>query len=347
MSRSSTSARFTHHRGFQSIPYRPARWLPGPHLQTVLGKFLRPGANPGLERRRLETPDGDFLDLDFGPDPVGDAPIVLVLHGLEGSTRRPYVRLAMGEIARRGMRAVGLNFRSCSGVPNRQPRFYHSGETEDLAFILGLLRERFPHRPIGALGFSLGGNVLLRFLGTRKADAAQVLTGAAAISVPFDLIEGTHLLERSPMGKVYTHYFLRSLHAKARAKRGLLAPVIDLERVLAARTLREFDEAATAPLHGFASAWEYYREASSAPLLQHVSIPTFLLHAMDDPFLPPESVPLEAVHRNPWLLGSFATTGGHVGFVEGRAPWKPGFWAEREAARYLAHVLGAAQRATD
>lgn len=340
MSHRTTSARALRHGDFRLRPFRPARWLPGAHLQTVLGKFLRPTPDPGLDRIRVNTPDGDFLDLDLGPDPSPEAPIALILHGLEGSTRRAYVRVAMAELTRRGVRPVGLNFRSCSGVPNLRPRFYHSGDIEDLSLVLDLLRKRFPDRPLGVLGFSLGGNVLLRYLGLSGAEAADKVRGAAVISVPFDLTEGTHLLERSPMGRIYTYYFLRSLRAKTRAKLDLLAPLVDVERVLAARTLREFDDAATAPLHGFADAWEYYREASSAPLLTRVAVPTLLLHASDDPFLPPSSIPHTAVAANPWLFAGFSDQGGHVGFVEGRSPRTPSFWAEREAARYLAEVFG-------
>lgn len=329
------------HVQFRPRPFRQATWLPGAHLQTVFGRFLRPRASVPLERVRIETPDADFLDLDLGPDPGSGRPLVLVLHGLEGSTSRPYVRLAMSEITRRGMQAVGLNFRSCSGTPNLKPRFYHSGETGDVDFVLEWLHDRFPDRPVGALGFSLGGNVLLRYLGERGNAPPSFLRAAAAVSVPFDLIEGTRRLEAAGMGRIYTHYFLRSLVRKAQAKHEILREVVDFDGVLGARTLREFDEVATAPLHGFSSASEYYREASSGPILPSIRVPTLLLHALDDPFLPPEAVPERAVDVNPWLLGSFPKTGGHVGFVEGVTPWRPGFWAEAEAARYLGVVLGA------
>ncbi len=328
------------HRTFRTAPFRPARWLRGAHLQTVGGKVLRPRPDPGLVRTRIETPDGDFLDLDVGPEPTTGAPVVLLLHGLEGSTERAYMRVAMVELLRHGLRPIGMNFRSCSGVPNRHARFYHSGETGDPAFVLEWIASRFPDRPVGALGFSLGGNVLLRYLGEAGAAPPPFLRGAAAISVPFDLTEGTRLLETRRMGRVYARYFLRSLQAKARAKRTLLAPRLDLDRILSARTLRAFDEAATAPLHGFGSALDYYRAASSATVLPDIRVPTLLLHALDDPFLPPEAAPIDAVRSNPWLHGVFLPEGGHVGFVESGTPRAPRFWSEREAARYLAGVLG-------
>jgi uncharacterized protein len=325
--------------GFRLRAFRQARWLRGPHLQTVLGKVARPRFDPGLTRERWETRDGDFIDLDFAPDPSPEAPIVVILHGLEGSSRRAYVRMAMGELLRRGIRPVAMNFRSCSGEPNRTPRFYHSGETEDLAWLLAGLRRRFPGLPMGALGFSLGGNVLLKYLGETGEAEDGPLAAAATISVPFDLVAGTRALESGRMGRLYTHYFLRSLRGKAEAKRALLESVVDLERVLAARTLREFDDAATAPLHGFPDAWTYYRESSAAGYLPAIRTPTLLLQSADDPFLPAEALPLAAVAASPWLLGGFQRRGGHVGFVEGRTPLSAAFWAEAEAARYLATAL--------
>lgn len=330
------------HRGFRPRPFRPAPWLPGPHLQTVGGKFFRPSPDPGLVPLRVETPDGDFLDLEVGPEPEPGAPLALVLHGLEGSTRRAYMRVAMRELHRRGLRPVGLNFRACSGPPNLRPRFYHSGETGDLAHVLELLADRFPGRPMGAVGFSLGGNVLLKYLGeTGEALAGKGprLQAAAAVSVPFDLASGARAIEEGLMGKVYTRYFMRSLRAKLRSKEPLLRDLLDLERALAAATLREYDEVATAPLHGFPSAAEYYRVSSSLPFLPRIRTPALLIQSGDDPFLPPRSLPVDEVAANPFLLGAFTAAGGHVGFVAGARPWRPRFWAEEEAARYLARLL--------
>ena len=325
------------HGGFRPRPFSPAPWLPGPHLQTVGGKFLRPRPVLGLEPLRLDTPDRDFLDLEVGPDPDPRAPVVLILHGLEGSTRRSYMRLAMAELLRRGILAVGLNFRACSGIPNLQPRFYHSGETRDLAHVVAYLRDRFPSRPLGAMGFSLGGNVLLKYLGEREGDTG--LGAAAAISVPFDLSAGARVIEEGLMGRVYTTYFVRSLRRKLRSKEALLQEVLDLKQAMAARTIREYDEVATAPLHGFPGAEVYYRQSSSLFFLPRIRTPTLLLQSDDDPFLPPDSLPRGEVEKNPWLLDAFTGAGGHVGFVEGGSPLRPRFWAEEEAARYLAEAL--------
>ncbi|HEX7049286.1 MAG TPA: alpha/beta fold hydrolase [Longimicrobiales bacterium] len=325
---------------FDPRAFRPAWWLRSAHAQTIGSKFLRPDPHIPLSRERIETPDGDFLDLDFGPTPRDDAPIGLVLHGLEGSARRRYALLTYHALLAAGIRPVGLNFRSCSGEPNRTARFYHSGETGDLGFILGHLAERFPGIPKGVIGFSLGGNVLLKLLGEAPERASEWVQAAVAISVPFDLAEGARRLERSPMGRLYTAYFLRSLRRKIRAKAALLEGRCDLASVLRARTLRAFDDAVTAPLHGFRDAADYYRQSSAVRFLQHIRVPTLLLHAEDDPFLPAHALPHDAVAQNPHLVAAFTPRGGHVGFITGRWPWAPRFWAESEAARFLRVRLG-------
>jgi predicted alpha/beta-fold hydrolase len=309
-------------------------------VQTLAGKFLRRAPSMDFERRRVETPDGDFLDVDVGPDPGGNAPTALVLHGLEGSSRRPYVLLACHALARQGIAPVALNFRSCSGEPNRRARSYHSGDTGDLEFILGTLSDWFPRRPAGVVGFSLGGNVLLKFLGESGTEARRLLRAAAAISVPYDLAAGAEILERGPMGRLYTHYFLRSLKEKSFAKRDLLEGQVDLNRVRLARTLRDFDEAVTAPVHGFRDATHYYEDSSCASFLGSIRLPTLLLHSRDDPFLPEECLPGKAVaDDNPFLATGFTSRGGHVGFVQGSLPWSLSFWAEEQAARFLRHHL--------
>ena len=272
-------------------------------------------------------------------DPPGPpAPFVLVLHGLEGHARRPYVGTALRELHERGMAGAGLNFRGCSGEPNRTPRAYHSGETGDLAFVLERLRERHPDRALGALGFSLGGNVLLKLVGEEAEGVRDRLRAAAAISVPYDLAAGAELLERTPMGRLYSRYFLRSLVAKLREKRALLEGRVELDEAVRSRTIREFDERVTAPLHGFRNAAHYYRVSSSAGYLDGVRIPTLLLHARDDPFLPPDRIPERPAADNPFVRTVITRRGGHVGFVEG-APWAPDFWAERTVADFFARHL--------
>jgi predicted alpha/beta-fold hydrolase len=324
--------------------FRPAWWLPGPHLQAVGARLLRPRGGVRCERERLELPDGDFVDLDWvveaaGRTPEREAPLVLVLHGLEGSSSSDYVRSTHRALARKGLASLALNFRSCSGEPNRLPRFYHSGDTGDAAAVLALLRERFPGRRLGAVGFSLGGNVLLKLLGECGGGGWEGLApdAAVAISVPFDLSAGIATLEQG-LGPIYQHYFLRKLRRKVRAKRTILHGHVDVGALLAVRKLRDFDDLATAPLHGFAGSADYYRRASSKPFLDAIRVPTLLIHAADDPFLPSSAMPRAEVQANPHLEAIFPAHGGHVGFVSG-PPWAPVFWAEQTAAAFLASHL--------
>ncbi|MCG6955601.1 MAG: alpha/beta fold hydrolase [Gemmatimonadetes bacterium] len=325
------------------LPFHPARfraafWARGANAQTLLARVLRSSAVPDFVRERLETADGDFLDVDWGPDPHESAPVVVIFHGLEGSSRRRYVLSAARELLARGVRPVAVNFRGCSGEPNRTPRFYHSGETGDLTFTLVLVRQRHPGRPVGALGFSLGGNALLKLLGERDDGGRGLVDAAAAISIPFDLDRGSRLLETTRMGALYARYFLRSLRPKIRAKASLLEGVIDVQSALAARTLREFDDAATAPLHGFDDAAHYYRECSSARFVGSIGVPTVILHSRDDPFLPRDAIPTDAIRSNPHLVPAFTESGGHVGFLAG-TPWHPRLWADEESARFLSGEL--------
>ncbi len=343
-----------------SPPFRAPWWLWPAHAQTIGGKFLRPDPGIVLRRERIETPDGDFLDLDFadaygsgrrgaagtapraaeGASAPETAPAVLVLHGLEGSTRRHYMLVTYRELLRRGLRPIGLNFRSCSGEPNRLPRFYHSGETDDLRFTLDYLASRLAGGIHGAIGFSLGGNVLLKFLGEEGAAAGKRLGAAVAISVPFDLATGVDAIERGVMSRIYIEYFLRSLRGKVRAKLDQLRPLVNVDAALRARTLRHFDDAVTAPLHGFADSADYYHRSSSARYLEDIRVPTLLLQAEDDPFLPAHALPRAAVARNPYLVPGFSRDGGHVGFISG-TPWAPRFHAEEAAARFLSRAATA------
>ena len=325
---------------FRPRPFRAPVWARNRHVQTLAGKFLRPSPAVPLRRERWDTPDGDTLLLDFTDDGLPtSAPLVLLLHGLEGSARRPYALLSYAALRRRGLAAVGMNFRSCGGEANRLARSYHSGETGDPRWVLERLRERWPGRALGALGFSLGGNVLLKLLGDAGESARAWVAAAAAVSVPFDLAAGSDELETGPMVRAYSRHFLRTMIEKIVAKSEVVAPVVDVAGVRAVRTMREFDHRATAPLHGFPGAAEYYAACSSAPVLSEIRVPTLVLHSRDDPFLPRAAVPERALADNPAITAVMMERGGHVGFVEG-TPWAPRFWAEEEAARFLASVLG-------
>ncbi len=327
---------------FVPSDFRAAAWLPGRHLQTLGARLLRSERGVPLTRERLETPDGDFVDLDFPfeppqPNARDERPIVLVLHGLEGSARSKYALETYRALAHHGLACVGLNFRSCSGELNRLARMYHSGDTGDLAYVLQVLTARFPDRRKGAVGFSIGGNALLKYLGESGVAARNRLAVAAAVSVPFDLAAGADYLERLG-GKVYSWYLIRKLQRKVKAKIRILPSHVDVRRALAAKSFRVFDDAATAPLHGFSDAEEYYRQSSSAQFLDNIQIPTLLIHSADDPFLPAKCVPLHRAHENPNIVAAFTSRGGHVGFVSG-APWRPVFWAEREVGRFMGEML--------
>jgi predicted alpha/beta-fold hydrolase len=293
-------------------------------------------------RERIDTPDGDFVDLDFAPFADPDAPVVLLLHGLEGSARRGYALETYRALHELGVRAVGLNFRSCSGELNRTARFYHSGDTNDIRFVAAYLRDRVPGVPLGAIGFSLGGNALLKFLG--ECGTNSPFDAAVAVSVPYDLAAGAHALEETWMGRLYTRVFVKSLIQKARAKRALLEPLCNTDELRESASFRAFDDAVTAPVHGFRDAADYYAQSSSRGFLRDIRTPVLLLHAADDPFLPAAALPIAQIEANPCITAIITRRGGHVGFIEG-PPWRPRFWAEEQAARFLAsHLRGAIRR---
>lgn len=322
---------------FRPRGFRPPWWLKNPHAQTFAGIFLRRPSRHPLARRRLDTPDGDFLDLDFTPDPGPDAPIALVLHGLEGYIRRPYASGVLSRLFDCGVWGVGLNFRGCGGEPNRTARFYHAGDTGDLAFVVEHLRRRHPGRTVGAIGFSLGGSVIVKYLGERGADSP--IAAAATICVPFDLATSCDRISRGFMGGLYTTHFLLSLRRKIRAKQSVLDGIIDTGPALHARTLREFDDALTAPLHGFADAADYYARSDARAFLPRIRVPTLLIQSRDDPISSPGAISEEQVAANPHLVPAFTPGGGHVGFVQGETPWRASIHADGEAVRFLVHHL--------
>jgi predicted alpha/beta-fold hydrolase len=237
-----------------------------------------------------------------------------------------------------GWGGVALNFRSCSGEPNRLPRFYHSGDTDDLDFVLKALAERAPLGRIGAVGISLGGNVLLKWLG-EQGDAAKEIDGAVAISTPYDLERCARVLDRGLAKLTYTASFMRSFKAKIRAKAREFPNFVDVAAVMRARTFAAYDRAATAPLHGFADERDYWRRSSCRAYLARVRRPTLLISALDDPFVPPDALP-EPSELSSSITLEFPTRGGHVGFWEG-SPWRPRAWAERRAMAFLSGVLAA------
>jgi predicted alpha/beta-fold hydrolase len=315
---------------------------------TVFASVARLLPRPRALRERWELPDGDFLDLDwFTPPPAaraapgaprGDA-VLVVCHGLEGSSRAPYVRGLVGMALAAGLPALALNFRGCSGEPNRLARFYHSGETGDLARLVERLAAERPGRPILLAGFSLGGNVVVKYLGERGDAVPAEVRGAAAISVPFDLERCARAIDGPGFWSwVYRERFMRRLRRKAAAKARRYPGAFDARRAAAAATFAEFDAAVTAPLHGFAGAEDYWRASSAGRFLAGVRRPLLAIASLDDPIVPAEALPLAEAARNPHVTLEPVRAGGHVAFVSGWPFW-PSFWAERRAVEFLAGVL--------
>jgi hypothetical protein len=300
--------------------FRAPRWLPGGNLQTIWPALFSSAAPqpPTYRRERWDTPDGDFVDVDFIDAADTAAPLLVLFHGLEGSSASHYARAFAHRAAMLGWHYAVPHFRGCSGVLNLAPRAYHSGDHEEIGWVLARLRARHA-APLLAVGISLGGNALLRWA-EEAGDGASATAGAvAAVCSPIDLAAGGHAIGRGFNRQVYTRMFLRTMKAKAGAKWQQHPGLFDRERLLAARTLYEFDNVFTAPLHGFRDTEDYWARASAKPHLRRIRIPTLLLNARNDPFVPAHCLP------GPREVGRFVTLwqpaqGGHVGFARGRFP---------------------------
>jgi uncharacterized protein len=323
--------------------YTPAWWVPGAHLRTLWGKLVR--RPPSLDTRveRWAMVDGDEIELHRLEPEGAVAPHrgrLLVLHGLEGTIRSHYLRGLLTLAQTRGWAADALIFRTCNGEMTRARRLYHSGETTDLDAVVRRLVREHPGQPLALAGFSLGGNVLLKWLGERGDDLPSEVSAAAAVSVPFDLERGSRFIERG-FSRVYGRHFLRTLRAKARAKLERDPGLYDARALDRARTLFDFDDVVTAPVHGFANASDYYRRSSSLGFLSSIRRPTLLLSAYDDPFLPravlDEVADLARGNRD--VTVEFHQRGGHVGFISGRAPWTARYYAEERIIGFLESQL--------
>ncbi len=313
--------------------FTPAWWCRGAHAQTLWPYLLRTRPRPPFTRERFELDDGDFIDVDWSG--AGGGPIVIVLHGLEGGSRSHYVRGLSAALCARGLRTAVMHFRGCSGVPNRLARSYHSGETGDLGWLVDTLRRREPRTVLAAVGYSLGGNVLLKWLG----EGGRGLARAVAVSVPFELARAAARLERG-FSRVYQWRLVSAMRTATRLKFQTLDSPIDLGGLEHLRTFREFDDRITAPLHGFRDAEDYYARCSSRRFLRGIATPTLILHASDDPFMTPAAVPT-ADELSAAVRLELSHTGGHVGFVGGHWPWRPHYWLERRIATDLAALAPA------
>lgn len=325
--------------GHAPAPYRPTPWLRNAHLHTVWGRLARRVPQLPYRQERWDTPDGDFVDLLRLDGSSPTQPTFLLLHGLEGSRRSHYIGGTLALARSRGWQSNLLFFRSCSGEMNRARRSYHSGETTDLDWVVRRLREERPQAPVVLAGVSLGGNVLLKWLGEQGEAIQGVVSAATAISVPFDLARSSRHIDQH--ATFYSRRFLKTLREKALEKIARFPDIADAGAVSRASTLWAFDDAFTSVVHGFADAADYYRRSSSINFLAGIRVPTLLLSAADDPFHPPEILGevRGIAGTNRALHPEFVDVGGHVGFVEGALPWRTGSYAERRAVAFGAEQL--------
>jgi predicted alpha/beta-fold hydrolase len=326
------------------LTFKPAWWLRNSHLQTLWPAVIRKRilkSDIELERERLELPDGDFIDIDWaGKD--GKGPIVLILHGFEGSVNSHYAKGMLNQIHAHGWRGAFMHFRGCSGEHNRLPRGYHSGDTTDLSYVVDILRQREENTEFAAIGYSLGGNVLLKWLG--ETGKSNQLKAAIAVSVPFELHKAANRIELG-FSRCYQWYFLRCMLARLRRKFAYVPAPVDISFFQSVSSIRAFDEIFTAPLYGFRDANDYYTSASSKQYLRFIQVPTLLLHAKDDPFMTSDVIPSEN-ELSPHVKLEVTESGGHVGFVSGKFPWRPVYWLEQRAPLFFRKYLcGADEKA--
>lgn len=310
-----------------TMNYPAPAWLPGGHLQTIYPALAISKPEVRYRRERWESQDGDFVDVDFVDGKPGK-PLVVLFHGLEGSSNSHYARAMMAEVAARGWSGAVPHFRGCSGEANRAPRFYHSGDAGEIDWILRGLRARTEGR-LYAVGVSLGGNALLRWLGESQHQA-ELVDAACAVSAPLDLARGGEALS-SGFNRIYTRMFLRSLKPKCLAKLNDFPGLFDRDALLAANDLYAFDNVVTAPLHGYRDTDDYWNRASAKHVLNDITVPTLVLNARNDPFLPGIYLPASAA---PCVTLDFPEHGGHVGFAAGGPPGRLD-WLPRRLIAFL------------
>lgn len=303
------------------------------HVQTILPRFFRPFQKARVHFEQLNTPDGDFLELAWAEKKTPHAPIAIVLHGLEGNINSFYAKGMLHALSKAGFNSVLMHFRNCSRAPNKLARAYHSGETSDLQFLIETLRQRYANTPLFAVGFSLGGNVLAKYLGEQQNHSG--LSGAAVISAPYHLSSSCQVIRKSCYG-LYQKYLLDRMKKSFLRKLTTIQPVLQLnkETLNGFTDLWQFDNQITAPLHGFKDAEDYYQKASAQPYLKRITTPTLLIHAKDDPMLSQETIP-NAQQISQSVTLAVSEQGGHVGFISGNNPFKPEFWLEKVVPHYF------------
>lgn len=304
--------------------YEAPAWLPGGHLQTIYAALFAAAPKIDYRRERWERADGDFTDLDWVDGPA-DAPLVVMFHGLEGSSGSHYARSLMAAVQQKGWRGVVAHFRGCSGEPNRLPRAYHAGDAAEIDAILQHLKAYSPTAPLFATGVSLGGNALLKWLGEKGGSAQAVVDSAVAISATMDLTATGHALDTG-FNRFYGGHFLTTLKEKALQKLATYPELFDAEAVATTTTLHGFDSLVTAPLHGYKDADDYWLRASSKAGLKDIAVATLIINARNDPFMPQDVLPT-ANEVSASVLLEYPYEGGHVGFISGPFPghfkWLP------------------------
>lgn len=311
--------------------FKPAWWLKNRHLQTIWPVLLKKRIkNLPLIRERVELPDGDFIDLDWlGKDENG--PLVLMLHGFEGSIESHYAKSMLAKMRQEGWRTVFMHFRGLSGEHNRLAKGYHSGETSDLAFVVNLLRSRERHLQLVAIGYSLGGNVLLKWLG--ETGTANPLKAAVAISVPFELHKAAASVKKG-FSRFYQWYLLKCLKNRLQNKYAIVPSPVNPAVIGIARSIDQFDHLFTVPLYGFKDVLDYYHSSSSRQYLSTIKVPTLIVHAKDDPLMSQDVIPMDR-ELSEYVRLELSENGGHVGFIEGKFPWSPKYWLEKRVPEFF------------
>ncbi|MCB2379668.1 alpha/beta fold hydrolase [Hymenobacter sp. BT635] len=313
--------------------YQPPFYMFNGHIQTIVPSLWRSVPDVRYQRERIETPDGDFLDLDWSRQTTTPTDtLAIVSHGLEGDAGRPYVRGMVRALKRAGLDALAWNYRSCSGEMNRLVRSYHLGDTDDLDFVVRYALATGRYRRIFLTGFSAGGNVTLKYLGENPGRVPQEVARAAVFSVPTDLKSSSYQISK-PENRIYLARFLKSLRAKMRQKAELLPGQIDVANLELLRDFPQFDDRFTAPMHGFKSADDYYEQSSSGRYLATIAIPTLLVNAENDPFLAPSCFPRDVAAASEFVFLETPPEGGHVGFAEGTPDGE--YYSERRAVEFL------------
>jgi uncharacterized protein len=315
--------------------YEAPRWLPGGQLQTIYAYYLRQTSTFTYRRERWETPDGDFIDLDWLDHSADDSRLLVLFHGLEGCSRSHYAVSLMNTLHRQGWRGVVVHARGCGGEVNRLPRGYHAGDSAEIGWILRRLQKTHPKSRMCVVGISMGGNDLLKWLGEQGTQALSVVDRAVAVSVPVDLKIAAHQLDYGWNKLIYTRNFLGTMKPKILTKIAMHGLELNPRAIRAISTFREIDNFYTAPVHGFRDADDYWTRSSSKPWLRNIKVPTLLINARNDPFFPGRALPAPTEVSETVTL-EYPKSGGHVGFVSGRFPgqfnWLP--------ARILSFLAG-------